>query len=71
VEVQLHTFLTLALNGGEQSASCLSHFTLSVTAPSTHWRGWAGPRASLDTVVKRQKSHNWPHQELNPSLYTV
>jgi len=28
VEVQLHTFLTTALDGSEWSASCPSHFTL-------------------------------------------
>jgi len=28
VEAQLHAFLTLTPDGGEWSASCLSHFTL-------------------------------------------
>jgi len=44
--VELHTFLTLALDGG--------HFAPGKRVPSTHYIGcWVDPRASLDTVVKR------------------
>jgi hypothetical protein len=40
-------FLTLALDGGEWSASCPS-LTAGETAPGTHCKGgWVGPRASL------------------------
>jgi len=55
VEVQLHTFLTSALDGSEWSASHPSHFTSGVRAPSAHWMGgWVSPRAGLDTMVKRK-----------------
>jgi len=49
MEVQLYTFLTLALGGHEWSASCPSHFTPKGRAPGTHWIGgwiglsWCGP----------------------------
>jgi len=41
VQIQLHAFLTLALDGGEWSASCPSKEDL-------------GPRASLNTAAKRR-----------------
>jgi hypothetical protein len=45
----------LALEGGEWSASCPSHFTPGERDPDTHWiSGWVGLAASLDTVEKRQ-----------------
>jgi len=48
VEVQLHVFLTLGLDGGERSASSSGRFSFWVTAPSTYWiGGWVGPRTSL------------------------
>jgi hypothetical protein len=28
VEVEIHTYLTLALDGGQRSASCPCHFTI-------------------------------------------
>jgi hypothetical protein len=49
VDVQLHTFLFSALDGGESLDSRPGRFTVGVGAPGTHWiRGWVGPRASLD-----------------------
>jgi hypothetical protein len=43
MEVYLHTFLNLELDGGEWSAS----------RPGTHCiRGWVDPRADLKTVTK-------------------
>jgi len=33
----VYVFLTLALDGGEQSASCPSCFTPRERAPGTHW----------------------------------
>jgi hypothetical protein len=54
VEVQHHELLISALGGGEWSASRLGRFTPREIAPGTHWiGGWVGPRAGLDTVVKR------------------
>jgi len=46
----LHS-LTLALGGGEWSASCPGCFTPMESAPGAHWiGGWVGPRALLDAV---------------------
>jgi len=51
----MHAFLTLALNGGERSASHHGHYTPREKATGTHWTGgWVGPRASLEAVVKRK-----------------
>jgi len=45
VEVQHHTFLTSALDAGEEwSASCPGHFTPREWAPGTQWIG-VDPRA--------------------------
>jgi hypothetical protein len=47
--------LTSALDGGEWSASRFSRFTPRERDPGTHWLGgWVGPRAVLDSVVKRK-----------------
>jgi len=55
VEVQLHQFLTSALDGGEWSASRPGRFSLREGAPGTHWiGGWVGLKAGLDTVAKRE-----------------
>jgi hypothetical protein len=55
VEVQLHAFLTSALDGGEWSASRPGLFTSRERTPGTRWiGGWVGPRAGLDAVVKRK-----------------
>jgi hypothetical protein len=51
VDVQIHIFLTLALAGGEWSASHPAHFTPRERTPSTHCiGGWVNLRASLDNV---------------------
>jgi hypothetical protein len=48
VDVYRSHLLTLALVGGEWSASPPGE-----KAPGTHWiGGWVGPRAGLDDVVK-------------------
>jgi hypothetical protein len=48
-------YLTLALDGGEWSASRPGRFTTKERAHGTHWiAGWVGPRAGLDKVVKRK-----------------
>jgi hypothetical protein len=65
VEVYLHAFLTSALDGGEWSALRPGRFTHRKRAPGTHWiGGWVGPRAVLDTVVKRKIPSL--HRESNP-----
>jgi hypothetical protein len=64
VEVQLHTFLTSALDGGEWSTSRLGCFDPRERAPGTHWIGsWVGPRAGLDAVEKGKIPS--PRQESN------
>jgi hypothetical protein len=46
--------LTLALYGGEWSASRSDRFTPMERDPGTDWiGGWVGPRAGLDSVDKR------------------
>jgi hypothetical protein len=53
VDVQIHIFLTLALAGGEWSASRPCHFTNGERAPGTHGiGGWVDPRAGLDDMEK-------------------
>jgi hypothetical protein len=53
VEVQVQA-LASALDGGELSTSCLSHFT-----PGVHWVGnWVDLRARLDAVA--MSSILWP-----------
>jgi len=37
MEIQLHTFLTSALNVGDLSVSRLGHFTPGERAPTIHW----------------------------------
>jgi hypothetical protein len=55
VDVQVHIFLTSALDGREWSASRPGRFTPWVIAPDTHWiGGWVDPRAGLDNVEKRK-----------------
>jgi hypothetical protein len=67
VEVQLHTFLTSALDGGEWSASCPADFTPREYDPGTQWTGsLVGPRAGLDTAVAKIK-YPCPYRESNPS----
>jgi hypothetical protein len=55
VDVQSHIFLTLALTGGEWSASHPCRFNPGERAPGTHWiGGWVGHRAGLNNVEKRK-----------------
>jgi hypothetical protein len=56
VEVQLHTFITSALRGGEWSASRPGRFTPERKNASTHWMGgWAGHRTDHDVS---EEEHN-------------
>jgi hypothetical protein len=57
--------LDSALGGGEWPASRPDRFTPKERAPGTHWnRGWVGPRAVLDAVVKRKIPS--PRRKSNP-----
>jgi hypothetical protein len=60
--------LTSTLDGGEWSSSRPGRFTPRERDPSTHWiGGWMGPRAVLNTAVKRKIPS--PHRESkNPDL---
>jgi hypothetical protein len=54
VEVEPQAFLTSELDGGEWLASRPGRFTPGKGAPISRCiGGWVGPRAGLDTVVKR------------------
>jgi hypothetical protein len=62
--------LTSALDKGEWSASHPGRFTPRERAPGTHWiRGWAGPRAVQNAVVKRKIPS--PRRESNPRTSIV
>jgi hypothetical protein len=66
VDAQIYLFLTLALPGGEWSASRPGRFSPGERAPDTHLiEGWVGPRAGLDDVEKR-KFLTLPGLELRP-----
>jgi len=55
MEAELHTFLISALDTGDLSAWRPGRFTSGKRASGILWtRGWVGPRAGLDTVVKRK-----------------
>lgn len=61
VKVRLHGFLTMAINGGEWSASRPDCFTLRKIAPSTHW---VEHRASLYALENRNLSWSCWHYDL-------
>jgi hypothetical protein len=64
--------LTSALDGGERSNSRPGRFAPRERAPGTHWiRGWVGPRAVLDAVVKRKIPSAPPLWESNPRTQIV
>jgi hypothetical protein len=55
VDVQIHVYLTLALVGGELSASSSCSFFHREKGPGIHCvGGWVSPRAGLNEVEKRQ-----------------
>jgi hypothetical protein len=55
MKVQLHTFLISVLDGGQLSASHLSHFNPEEKAPIIHQLGClVGHRAGLGLVAKRK-----------------
>jgi hypothetical protein len=65
--------LTSALDAGEWSASRPGRFTPKEGSPFTHYiGGWVGPRASLDTVVKRNiPSPRWESNPRTPIVQPV
>jgi hypothetical protein len=66
VEVQLHAFLTSALDADQQSVSRYGGLTPWETASGTNWIGrWVGPRAGLDAEVKWRNP--CPCRESNPA----
>jgi hypothetical protein len=68
VEVRILDLGTL--DGGEWSVSRPGRFTPRERAPVIHWiRGWVGPRAVLDKVVKRKIPS--PRWESNPRTLIV
>jgi hypothetical protein len=70
VEVQLHAFLTLTLDGGEWSASRPDRFNAEERNVSTHWiGGWVGPRRG--GVEKIPLFLNSKSGRLDHSLITV
>jgi hypothetical protein len=51
-DVYIHVYLTLALVGGERSASRPDHFTPVERTLGTHWiGGWVGPRTGLISAL--------------------
>jgi hypothetical protein len=51
--IKLHSFLTLALDGGTRSPSRPNRFTLGEKVPVNRWtEGWVGPRAGQDIGEK-------------------
>jgi hypothetical protein len=70
VEVQLHAFLTLAIDGGECSASRSGHFTPKVI--SSHYPGGrVGFRACLDAVAKKKIPIFAPSENRTPVVQPV
>jgi hypothetical protein len=58
VEVQLHEFLTSALDGGELSASRSGRFTPRESFPGTHWiGGWVSHYNHTDPYPSKTQ-HN-------------
>jgi hypothetical protein len=69
--------LTLALDGGDSSASQPGRFTSAEKASGTHWiGGWVGPKAGLDAVEQRKiycpcRESNPGRPARSPSLYRL
>ena len=58
VEVQLHAFLTLALDRSKLSATHPSVFATAKSAPGTQWiRGWVDPSSILEVLQKQNISY--------------
>jgi hypothetical protein len=73
--VLLHSFLTSAINGGEQLVSRPDRVSPGEKAPNSHWIGsWVTPRDGLDAMAKRKTTvpagSRSPSSSLYPSHYT-
>jgi hypothetical protein len=69
VEVQLHQFLTSALDGGEWSASRPGRFSLRERNPDTHW-SLGGPQGWSVHDGEQKNSQTLPALEL-PTIQPV
>jgi hypothetical protein len=62
VEVKLHAFLTLALDGGKLSVSCTNQFTPKKTFPGTDWKdgevGWTGMEMVAERIQHKQEQRS-------------
>jgi hypothetical protein len=68
-DVFIHVFLTLALVGGEWSASRSGRFTSGDRASGNHCKGgWVDPRAGLEAV---EKILALPRPARSPLLYRL
>jgi hypothetical protein len=57
MEIQLHAFLTLALDGDEWLASQPGRLNPRERAPGAHWiGGWLDPRVGLDAIANRKEN---------------
>jgi len=66
VEVQLHAFLTSALDGGEWSALRPGCFISEEGTLGTRWTDWVSSSDGLDTVAKRKRSPSTPLPGIEP-----
>jgi hypothetical protein len=66
VELQLHVYLTVALDGDEWSVSSVGHFTPGDTALGIHWTGgWVNRTTDPDADEKVPSCFLYQH---GPSL---
>jgi hypothetical protein len=72
VDVYLQAFLTLALDGGEWSASRPGRFTPRERAPGTHWiGGWVGPQSHSGHSGEEKNSQPLPQIEILENIFSV
>jgi hypothetical protein len=66
VEVQLHSFLTLAQDGGERSASCSGRFTTGESPRHPIYRRLGGPQSRSRRGCEEKNSQ--PLSALEPTI---
>ena len=72
LEVQLHSFLTSGLEGGDWSDSNTERFTSGERAPGRRWlRVWVGPRKGASISEKGKNHDHWVAQNLPYSLHRL
>jgi len=72
VEVQIHTFLTLALAGGEWSASCSGGLTSGKRTPPYPLDRWlGGPQSWPGCSGKETKSQTMPGMETQSPIHRL